>query len=114
MIIYDGFYLKGFTRIDKGEAGAVFERYGEAKAQEKQPPRIKESEKYNNPAASVYSLVIPAPAPRHVVACAVVTRTSKNCYQATVYDERRIEHFTATTLDGLRRTVADFFEGVAV
>lgn len=113
MIIYDGFYLHGFTRIDKGEAGAVFERYGEA-VQEKQPARIKESERYNNPAARVYSVIVPEPAPRHVVACAVVTRTSKNCYQATVYDDRRIEHFTATTLDGLRRVVSDFFEGVAV
>ena len=31
MTIYEGFYLKGFTRIDKGEAGAVFVRYGEPK-----------------------------------------------------------------------------------
>jgi hypothetical protein len=107
MTIYEGFYLKGFTRIDKGEAGAVFVRYGE-------PKNISrggmECVSWHG-AAATYAISIPQ---RPIEGCAIVTRTSKNRYQATVYDERRIEHFTGETLDGLRRTVAEFFEGVAV
>ena len=86
MIIHDGFYLSGFTRLDKGEAGAVFVRY----ENEAEGGKV-----------------------RKIGACAVVTRSSKNCYQATVFDARRIAHFKADTLDGLRRTVAQFFKGIA-
>ena len=48
-----------------------------------------------------------------ITACAIVTRSSKNCYQATAYDERHIKHFKENTLESLRRAVADFFKGVA-
>ena len=95
MIIGNDFYLSGFTRQDKGEAGAVFEEahlyYGGAGMQS-------------------YTLSIPLPKPRQIVACAVVTRTSKNCYQATVYDEKRIETLRKDSLDGLRFAVAEFFQ----
>ena len=113
MVINDGFYLHGFTRIDKGkngEAGAVFVRYAAQIPENPRKPEIRETGRFSNPAARAYALLIQEPAPQAVSACAIVTRTSKNCYQATVYDERRIESFKADSLDGLRRTVADFFE----
>ena len=39
MEIKSGFYLRGFTRIDKGESGAFFVRY-EEEAGEKGEPEI--------------------------------------------------------------------------
>ena len=112
MIIYDGFYINGFTRIDKGEAGAVFIRYAE-EAQDKREPEIKETSLYYGGADTANFIIsIPKPKARKPIACAIVTRSSKNHYQAAVYDEKRIEYFYETTLDGLRRLVADFFKHV--
>lgn len=111
MIIHDGFYLNGFTRQDKGEEGAVFVHY-EDEREDKRAPEIKETPMYYGGADTAnYTVSIPKPRARKITACAIVTRSSKNCYQATVYDERRIESFKADTLDGLRRTVAAFFKG---
>ena len=113
MIIHDGFYLSGFTRIDKGDAGAVFVHYEDEKA-EARAPEIKETPLYYGGGSTAnYTISIPKPKVRKITACAIVTRSSKNCYQATVYDARRIEYFKADTLDGLRRTVANFFAEVA-
>lgn len=110
MIIHDGFYITGFTRQDKGEAGAVFVHYEDERT-EARAPEIKEmSQYYAGTDTANYTITLPKPKPRKVTACAVVTRSSKNCYQATVYDARRIEYFRADTLDGLRRVVAKFFE----
>lgn len=105
MTIHDGFYLQGFKRIDKGDDGAIFVRYGD-EAQEKVAPKMLASN------SGGFTLYVPKMRER-ITACAVVTRSSKNCYQATVYDEKHIKHFKADTLDGLRRIVADFFKGVA-
>ncbi len=107
MIIKDGFYLNGFTRIDKGEAGAVFVRFGARR--NGNAPAIEEMQlKYGGKGTANYLITIP---PQTVVECAIITRSSRNCYQAAVYDERRIKYFKADTLDGLRRAVAAFFEG---
>ena len=109
MIIQSGFYLSGFTRIDKGDAGAVFVHY-EEEEQDTRKPEIKETQLlYGGAGTQNFTLSIPKPKARKVTSCAVVTRTSKNCYQATVYDERRIESYREETLGGLRRTVAKFF-----
>lgn len=114
MIIHDGFYLKGFTRLDKGEEGAVFVHY-EDEAGESRAPEIREAPRYYGGADTAnFTVSIPQPKARKITACAIVTRSSKNCYQATAYDERRIKYFKADTLDGLRRAVAEFFKGVAV
>lgn len=110
MIIGNDFYLSGFTRQDKGEAGAVFVRYAEQESA-KRKPEIEEAHLYYGGAGmQSYTLSIPLPKPRQIVACAVVTRTSKNCYQATVYDEKRIETLRKDSLDGLRFAVAEFFQ----
>lgn len=111
MIIHEGFYIIGFTRIDKGEAGAVFVHYGEP-MEDARKAEIRSSP-YGSRDAANYSISIPRPQARQVIACAIVTRTSKNCYQATCYDEKRIVRFKADTLDGLRRTVAEFFKEVS-
>lgn len=114
MTIHNGFYLSGFTRLDKGEAGAVFVHYEEAR-EDKRAPEIRESPMYYGGADTEnFTISIPKPKGKKLTACAIVTRTSKNCYQATVYDERRIENFKSDSLDGLRRTVADFFKRVTV
>lgn len=109
MIIQNGFYLHGFTRIDKGEAGAVFVHYDETAdtraAEIRETPLL-----YGGENTANYTLSIPKPRPLKITACAVVTRSSKNCYAATVYDERRIETMRADSLDGLRKKVAEFFE----
>ncbi len=105
MEIKSGFYLRGFTRIDKGEAGALFVRYRKPKSMRGKMECI-----CRHDAEEIYTISIPS-RPRPIECCAIVTRTSKNCYQATVCDERRIEYLKADTLDGLRRMVAGFFEG---
>ena len=111
MIIYDGFYISGFSRIDKGEEGAVFVRYEDEK-EDKRAPEIKETPLYYGGADTVnYALSLPKPRARKLAACAIVTRTSKNNYTATVFGARRIETFKEHSLDGLRRKVADFFKG---
>lgn len=110
MIIHDGFYLNGFTRMDKGEAGAVFVHYAE-EGEDKRAPEMKPI--YGGADTVNFTLFIPKPRPRKVTACAVVTRSSKNCYSATVYDERRIETFKESSLNDLRKRCAAFFEGVA-
>lgn len=110
MIIQNGFYLHGFTRYDMGEAGAVFIHYAEEKEKERKL-EIRETPLIYGGAGTVnYTLSIPKQVQK-IIACAVVTRTSKNCYQATVFDDprRRIEMFKADSLDSLRRMVADFF-----
>lgn len=114
MIINDGFYLSGFTRIDKGEAGAVFAHY-EEEQEDNRMPEIREAPLYyGGKDTANYTLSIPKPKARKMTACAIVTRSSKNCYQATAYDPRRIEHFKADTLDGLRYKVAAFFREAGI
>ena len=115
MRIHDGFYLDGFTRQDKGEAGAVFVHYEEVTPV--QPTVRSTPVTLQQTGALVFSLsvpierTIPKPKAQRVTACAIVTRTSKNRYQATAYDERRIENFSASGLDELRQMVAEFFKG---
>ncbi len=109
MEIKSGFYLTGFTRIDKGEEGAVFVRYDEPAAKA-QTPEINEAFlEYGGKNSESYILTIPRQLPRNVVAVAIVTRTSKNCYSATAFGERLIDTFKADSLDGLRGKVARFF-----
>ncbi len=112
MIIYDDFYLNGFSKIDKGEAGAVFVHYAEERKDDREPEIVEAPLYYGGANTANYTISIPKPRARVISACAIVTRTSKNCYQATVYDERRIERFTAETLNGLRKTVSEFFKNV--
>ncbi len=85
MEIKSGFYLFGFTRIDKGESGAVFVHY-EADTSK-------------------------CPYGRKLTACAIVTRTSKNSYTAACYNEQRIATIKGNTLEELRKATAEFFEG---
>lgn len=110
MIIGNDFYLSGFTRQDKGEAGAVFVHYEEVQ-EDKRAPEIKEVALYYGGADTAnFTVSIPKPKAKKITACAIVTRTSKNCYQATVYDETRIEMLRKDSLDGLRAVVAEFFQ----
>ena len=115
MRIHDGFYLSGCTRLGKGEAGAVFVRYENEAEGGADAPKISQTGQHfqGNAVGESFQIWVPAPKARKISACAVVTRSSKNCYQATVFDARRIAHFKADTLDGLRRTVAQFFKEVA-
>ena len=110
MIIYEGLYIKGFERIDKGEDGAVFVRYAEAKQDDREPEIMETPLYYGGKDTANYTITIPKPRARKVTACAIVTRSSKNHYQAAVYDEKRIEYFCKTSLEGLRLAVTDFFK----
>lgn len=113
MEIKSGFYLRGFRRVDMGESGAVFVHY-EDEPEKLRAPEIKETPQcYGGANTANYTISIPKLRAQKITACAIVTRSSKNCYQATVYDARRIERFNSDTLDGLRRLVADFFKEVA-
>ena len=112
MEIKSGFYLRGFTRIDKGESGAFFVRY-EEEAGETGEPEIARSYLNYGAGRESYTLTIPKPKARKITACAIVTRTSKNSYTAACYDERQIATLKSDTLEGLRHTVAAFFEGVS-
>lgn len=109
MEIKSEFYLTGFTRIDKGEQGAVFVRYDEPAEKERRPEINDAYMNYGGKNADSYILTIPQN-PRKVVAAAIVTRTSKNIYSATVFGERHIDTLKSDTLNGLRRKVAEFFE----
>lgn len=109
MIIQSGFYLSGFTRRDLGEEGAVFVHYEEPPTNAR-GAEIKETPMYyGGPDTANYTLSIPKPKAKEITACAIVTRTSKNCYQASVFDKKHIGNYKADTLDGLRRICADFF-----
>lgn len=106
MEIKNAFYLTGFTRIDKGEQGAVFVRYDEP-SERKGKPSINESYlNYGGKGSESFILSMPA---RNVISAAIVTRTSKNRYSATVFGVRSISSFCADSLDGLRNIVATFF-----
>lgn len=106
MQISNDFYLSGFTRQDKGEAGAVFLRR-EAPKESAQEPSARKAVSFGEKV--IYEIALPKPPQERVTGCAVVTRSSKNCYSATVYDERRIATFKESSLCELRRTVAAFF-----
>ncbi len=109
MIIGNDFYLHGFIRQDKGEAGAVFVRYAAPTEAEGKPEIRETSLLYGGKGTHNYTLSIPLPSAPKIVACAVVTRSSKKRYQAVVYDEQRIESFSMETLGGLRKAVEEFF-----
>ena len=109
MILPSGFYLSGFTRLDKNEAGAVFVRYSEEEQDNRKPEICETPLLYGGAGTANYAISIPKPKARTPQACAIVTRTSKNRYSATVYDEKRIESFHSESLDGLRKKVAEFF-----
>lgn len=111
MEIKNSFYLQGFTRIDKGESGAVFVRY-EAETNESGEPEVfDEGQRFHRgKAGESFCIWLPAPKVRKVSACAIVTRTSKNSYTAACYDERQIATLKSDTLEGLRHTVAEFFK----
>ncbi len=101
MEIKDAFYLTGFTRIDKGEQGAVFVRYDEP-SERKSAITINESFlNYGGRNSENYNISI--------LAAAIVTRTSKNRYSATVFGERLIDTLYSSTLDGLRVKAEAFF-----
>lgn len=107
MEIKNEFYLTGFTRIDKGSQGAVFVRYDD-QSERKNKIRIDEAFlNYGGKNTENYNMSIPV---RSVVAAAIVTRTSKNVYSATVFGERLIDTIKSETLNGLRCKVAAFFE----
>ncbi len=111
MVINSDFYLNGFTRLDKGEAGAVFVHYGDDPEQKApRAPIVRYG--YTNAREANFSITLPLPAPRTATACAIVTRSSKNCYTATVYDVKRIATFRESSLNELRRVVAGFFKEV--
>ncbi len=107
MEIKNGFYLTGFTRIDKGDEGAVFVRYDDLK-ERKGKPAINEAF-LNYGGKNTENFIISVPC-RNVVSAAIVTRTSKNRYSATVFGVRLIRTFYADSLDGIRNTVANFFD----
>lgn len=110
MTIGNDFYLSGFTRIDKGEAGAVFVRYAEEEQDERKPEIEETYLRYGGAGMLSYALSIPLPKPRRIVAEAIVTRTSRSRYTAVVYDEKRIAEFKEDTIGGLRSVVAAFFQ----
>lgn len=115
MEIKSGFYLQGFTRIDKDESGAVFVRYEDEAGEKGAPEVFPQGQRYQSgKAGESFCIWLPAPKVRKVTACAIVTRTSKNSYTAACYDERKIATLKSDTLEGLRHTVAEFFKGVAV
>lgn len=113
MEIKSGFYLRGFTRIDKGESGAFFVRYEEEAGEKGEPEIARSYLNYGGAERESYTLTVPKPKARKITACAIVTRTSKNSYTAACYDERQIATLKSDTLEGLRHAVAGFFEGVS-
>lgn len=106
MEIKSDFYLSGFTRIDKGEEGAVFVRYDEVKGRGNNPMINEAYLNYGGNNAESFIVSVPS---RNVVSAAIVTRTSKNCYSATAFGERHIDTFKSDSLNGLRLKVTAFF-----
>ncbi len=100
------FELFGFERLDMGEAGAVFIKYEKQGA-----PTIEESVFFRGaPGREHFHLEL---GKRQAVACAIVTRSSKNRYRATAYAGKRIQTFKQTSIDGLRSELEKFFEEAA-
>lgn len=107
MEIKSGFYLTGFTRIDKGEQGAVFVRYDELNERRAAPAINEGYLNYGGKNSENFVVSIPS---RNIIAAAIVTRTSKNRYSATAFGVRLISTIYDESLDGLRGKVAQFFE----
>ncbi len=109
MEINNSFYLQGFRRMDMREAGAVFVRF-EAPTAEKSAASIEKAPMYyHGKDNACYMLTVPKPQAEKLTACAVVTRTSKNRYSATAFDETRIQDFYAETLSELQASLNKFF-----
>lgn len=108
MNIGNWFSLDGFTRMDLGDEGAVFIRYAEDD-KDGRTPELKETTPNLWTSSFEYTIKIPKPRPRRVSGCAVVTHSSKNCYSATVFDERRIATFKESSEWRLELRCIDFF-----
>lgn len=108
MEINKNFDLYGFTRHDKGESGAVFLRYSEQKDERK--AEINATPMYYGGRDSVsYTISVPKPKEKLLTGCAIVTRSSKNLYQATVFNKTRIETFRAEALGEMISLIEKFF-----
>ena len=108
MKISNSFNLWGFKREDRGEDGAVFVRYSEQK--DTREAEINASPMYYGGRDTVnYTISIPKPKEKILTGCAIVTRSSANKYQATVFDQTRIRAFNATALGELLRLCERFF-----
>lgn len=114
MELGNGFYLSGFERRSLGEAGAVFVRYEETDAtpRTRRQPEI-EPQRYSYYGARSdmdgYLVYIPKPAETKITGYAIVQRTSKNRWSATVHDLTRIETLYAETGSELSQKVRTFF-----
>ncbi len=113
MTIKNEFKLKGLTKIDAGDEGAVFVRYDEPpKEERKREAELRETPMYYGGRDTLnFTLSVPIPRrfDRSVTALAIVTRSSKSRYTAICYHDRRIETFRADTLGGLQKCVDRFF-----
>lgn len=111
MQIKNDFCLRGFEKIDKGDEGAVFVRYDNPQPPKGEPEIIESPLRYGGGHVLNYTISIPSPAtaPRKVIACAIVTRTSKNCYTANCFNEKNIATYRRESLNALNEAVAEFF-----
>lgn len=110
MEINRNFYLYGFERHNKGEDGAVFIRYSDQKDERK--AEVNALPMYYGGSDTLnYTISVPKPRGKLLTGCAIVTRSSKNIYQTTVFNETRIESFRAESLGDLNRMVEKFFKG---
>lgn len=110
MDYYEEFYIRGFERIRKGKKGAVYMRYADER-QGARKPEIEETP-LNYGGADTENYVITVPK-RKMNACVIVIRTSKSTYQAMACDEGRVERFSETSVESLRKAVTAFFERVS-
>ena len=109
MKINNEFSLFGFDRENRGEDGAVFPRYREPKEDKRKAEITKSPMYYGGFDTENYTLSVPKPKAKELVACVVVARTSKNKYFITMFDKMAITTFRATSWDDIERSVKYFF-----
>ncbi len=102
--------LSGFTRIDRGTQGAIFVRY-QTPPEEGQTKLEKSPMYYGGENCLSYNIFIPKPKAPKLIACAIVTRSSRNCYTVAAFSATKIKNFHAISLLQVQSMLTDFFQG---
>lgn len=110
MTINGNIYLRGFEKHDHGDEGIVFLRYLRKEKDERKAEIYKSPMYYGGLDADSFIINIPKPQERKFDACVVLTRSSKNKYTVTAFDNEHILLFKSDSLDDVQKRCNEFFK----
>ncbi len=109
MEIDRNFSLNGFIRKDYGEYGCVFLKYATPK-DEKREPTIRESYYGGYYDVVNYTLQIPKPKKEEIAGIVMIFRMSKNRYQVSISNGKRVQIEQAASLSAIRELCGKLFK----